>query len=125
MLRADELRLKQILINLLSNAVKFTPSGGKITVSARADSALGFTIEVRDTGIGIAPEDIPKALEPFAQIDSTLSRRYEGTGLGLPLTRSLIELHGGTIGIESELGDGTLITVTFPPERIVRHRAAS
>ena len=79
---------------------------------------------VRDTGIGIAPEDIPKALEPFAQIDSTLSRRYEGTGLGLPLTRSLIELHGGTIGIESELGDGTLVTVTFPPERIVRQRAA-
>ncbi len=123
-LRADERRLKQILINLLSNAVKFTPPGGKITVSAQADPALGFTIEVRDTGIGIAPEDIPKALEPFAQIDSTLSRRYEGTGLGLPLTRSLIELHGGTIVIDSELGEGTLVTVTFPPERIVRQRAA-
>ncbi|MHA1537891.1 MAG: PAS-domain containing protein [Alphaproteobacteria bacterium] len=123
-LRADERRLKQILINLLSNAVKFTPAGGKVTVSARADAALGFIIEVRDTGIGIAPEDIPKALEPFAQIDSTLSRRYEGTGLGLPLTKSLIELHGGTISIESALGEGTLITVTFPPERIVRQRAS-
>jgi len=122
-LRADERRLKQILINLLSNAVKFTPPGGKITVSVQADPARGFVVEVRDTGIGIAPEDIPKALEPFAQIDSTLSRRYEGTGLGLPLTRSLIELHGGTIHIESELGEGTLITVTFPPERIIRHRA--
>ena len=123
-LRADERRLKQVLINLLSNAVKFTPPGGKITVSAQADRAIGFTILVRDTGIGIASEDIPKALEPFAQIDSTLSRRYEGTGLGLPLTRSLIELHGGTIAIESELGHGTLVTVTFPPERIVRRRAA-
>ncbi len=123
LLRADERRLKQILINLLSNAVKFTPPGGKITVCVQADPALGFVIEVRDTGIGIAPEDIPKALEPFAQIDSTLSRRYEGTGLGLPLTRSLIELHDGTICIESALGEGTLIIVTFPPERIVRHRA--
>ena len=123
-LRADERRLKQVLINLMSNAVKFTLPGGKITVSARAEAATGYILEVRDTGIGIAPDDISKALEPFAQIDSTLSRRFEGTGLGLPLTRSLVELHGGSIGLQSELGEGTLVTVTFPPDRIVQHRAA-
>lgn len=79
-------------------------------------------MRVIDTGIGIAPADIPKALSPFVQIDSTLSRKYEGTGLGLPLTKALVELHGGSLDLESEIGAGTTVTVRFPAERIVRER---
>ena len=123
-LRADEKRLKQIFLNLLSNAVKFTPPGGRVTVRGHAsgpDDPMAISIE--DTGIGIAPNDIPRALMPFAQIDSQLSRRYEGTGLGLPLTKSLVELHGGTLELESELGAGTTVTVTFPVHRILKARA--
>jgi signal transduction histidine kinase len=112
-LTADEMRIRQILINLMSNAVKFTPPGGKITVSARQrDSAI--VIEVKDTGIGIAPEDLAKALEPFGQIDNEMSRRHEGTGLGLPLSKNLVELHGGSLEIASTPGVGTTVTLVFP-----------
>jgi len=114
----DERRLQQALINLLSNAVKFTPRGGQICASA-ALSHEGMAIAVRDTGIGMAPEDIPKALAPFGQIDSALSRRYEGTGLGLPLAKQLAELHGGSLTIESAVGFGTAVTIVLPPERVV------
>jgi signal transduction histidine kinase len=79
---------------------------------------------VRDTGIGMAPEDIPRALEPFGQIDSRLARKYEGTGLGLPLSKALVELHGGKLEIESEPGVGTTVTVLLPPERIVQDSVA-
>jgi PAS domain S-box-containing protein len=115
---ADERGVKQMLLNLLSNAVKFTPGGGQVTVSAglRGDGSLAVSIE--DTGIGIAPEDIPRALAPFSQVDSALTRRYEGTGLGLPLVKSLIELHDGTLELASEEGRGTLATVVFPPARV-------
>ncbi len=118
MLRADPRKVKQILANLLSNAVKFTPSG-KITVKAwwRADG--GYVFQVVDTGIGIALEDIPKALSQFGQVDGKLNRRYQGTGLGLPLTKSLVELHGGSLDLQSEVGVGTTVTVRFPAERIV------
>ena len=125
-LRADEKRLKQILLNLLSNAIKFTPPGGRVTIRGQAgDADDPLVIAIADTGIGIAPRDIPRALMPFAQIDSQLSRRYEGTGLGLPLTKSLVELFGGTLEIESELGAGTTVSVTFPAARVQQHRAAS
>ena len=115
---ADERAVKQILLNLLSNAVKFTRQGGRVAVGAamRSDGSLAVTID--DTGIGIARENIPRALAPFSQVDSSLTRRYEGTGLGLPLVKSLIELHGGTLGLESEEGKGTLATVVFPPARV-------
>ena len=83
-LRIDERKLKQILLNLLSNAVKFTPEGGSVTVKSWFRPESGFVLQVVDTGVGIALEDIPKALTPFGQVDSTLSRKYEGTGLGLP-----------------------------------------
>ncbi|MCH8096832.1 MAG: PAS-domain containing protein [Proteobacteria bacterium] len=118
-LRFDERKLKQILINLLSNAVKFTPAGGTVTVKAwfRADS--GYVFQVIDTGIGIAIEDIPKALTSFGRIDSKLARKYEGTGLGLPLTKSLVELSSGSMDLQSEVGIGTTVTVRFPKERIV------
>ncbi len=119
MLRADERKLKQILINLISNAIKFTEAGGVMTlrVWCRADS--GFVFQVADTGIGIAPEDIPKALSKFGQVDSNLNRRFEGTGLGLPLTKCLVELHGGCFDLRSEIGVGTTATVRFPTERMV------
>ena len=112
-IRADQVRLRQILLNLLSNALKFTPCGGDVCVSVQVcGSEMIFA--VRDTGIGIALSDIPKALEPFAQIDSSLSRKYDGTGLGLPLTKRFAELHGGHLAIESAPGEGTTVTVTLP-----------
>jgi signal transduction histidine kinase len=124
LITADARRVRQVLLNLLSNAVKFTPRGGEVTVSAAADAG-GLAIAVADTGIGMAPEDIPKALERFGQIDTRLARRYEGTGLGLPLSLRLMELHGGTLAIDSALGRGTTVTVTFPAGRIVVERAAA
>jgi signal transduction histidine kinase len=120
---ADRLRLKQIVTNLLSNAVKFTPAGGTLTVTARADEAHGYYVQVADTGIGIAPDDLPKALSRFGQVDGALNRRYEGTGLGLPLAKSLVELHGGRLEIESVVNVGTTVTVCFPRERIVSNAA--
>jgi len=113
----DELKVKQIIINMLSNAVKFTPRGGHIRVAASVEEG-DLVVRIADTGIGIAPEDIQKALDPFTQIDSSLARRYEGTGLGLPLAKRLIELHGGTLAIESALGAGTCITLSFPHRRL-------
>ncbi len=112
---SDAKRLKQIMLNLLSNAVKFTPPKGRVTVSAWESAIDGnVLIEVKDTGIGIDAKDIAKALAPFGQVDSELSRRYEGTGLGLPLTKKFIELMGGTMNMESAVGEGTKITVILP-----------
>jgi PAS domain S-box-containing protein len=119
-LRGDERRLKQVLINLLSNAVKFPPGGGRVALEAAVDAVRGLVIKVIDTGIGMAREDIPKALEPFGQVDSKLSRKYEGTGLGLPLSKALVELHGGKLEIESEPGVGTTVTVVLPTPRIIK-----
>ena len=124
-LHADERKLKQIMINLLSNAVKFTPAGGKVTVSIRAHSEDGYVFQVADTGIGISPDDIPKAMAQFSQIDSELDRKYEGTGLGLPLSKALVELHGGTLELKSEVAVGTTVTVRFPADRIVPATAKS
>jgi signal transduction histidine kinase len=118
-LRADERKLKQILVNLLSNAVKFTDAGGEVTLRAWCRMDSGHVFQIIDTGVGIAPEDIPKALLRFGQIDSDLNRRYEGTGLGLPLTMALVEQHGGVLDLQSEVSVGTTVTVRFPAERIV------
>jgi signal transduction histidine kinase len=122
LIRADERRLRQILINLLSNAVKFTPAGGEVRVSSikRND---GLAICVSDTGIGMAPEDIPKALAPFGQVDSKVRRKLEGTGLGLPLAKKLVELHGGTFAIDSKLNAGTTVSFVLPAKRILETRA--
>jgi two-component system cell cycle sensor histidine kinase PleC len=112
---SDAKKLKQILLNLLSNAVKFTPQGGTVTVSAwqnLADNTVA--IEVKDTGIGIAPKDISRAMSPFGQVDSELSRKYEGTGLGLPLTKKFAEAMGGQFHIQSEINVGTTITIVLP-----------
>jgi two-component system cell cycle sensor histidine kinase PleC len=119
MLLADKLKLKQILVNLLSNAIKFTDTGGKVTLKAWCSMNSGYVFQVVDTGIGIALEDIPKALSPFQQIDNRLNRKYQGTGLGLPLSKSLIEMHGGSLDLQSQVGVGTIVTIRFPAERIV------
>ncbi|NTW97644.1 MAG: PAS domain S-box protein [Oscillochloris sp.] len=112
---ADPRRLKQMLINLLSNAVKFTPSGGQVCLEVRCDAAARVVrFAVQDTGIGIAPEDLPRLFQPFSQLDSTLSRKHEGSGLGLALVRRLAELHGGSVTVVSELGVGSRFTITLP-----------
>ncbi|MFQ5775085.1 MAG: ATP-binding protein [Kiloniellaceae bacterium] len=115
---ADRRMIKQILINLLSNAVKFTPEGGKVQVSAQVEPRGGLALIVRDTGIGIAEKDIAAALAPFGQVESALSRKYAGTGLGLPLIKCLAELHGGSLHLHSREGEGTTVTVRLPGERI-------
>jgi signal transduction histidine kinase len=116
-LLADEARLRQIGLNLLSNAVKFTKAGGRVSISTGLDRNGGIAIAVADTGIGMSADEIAIALEPFRQVTSSLSRSNEGTGLGLPLTKNLVELHGGQLAIASTAGRGTTVTVTFPPSR--------
>ena len=121
-LRADQRHLKQIVLNLLSNAVKFTPAGGKVTVAARLSAEQKIEIEVTDTGIGIDSDDLSSVVQPFTQVAKSSQRSHEGTGLGLPICKSLMELHGGTLTINSELGNGTSVTVSFPAERTIRTR---
>jgi signal transduction histidine kinase len=117
LLWADERRLTQIILNLLTNAVKFTPRGGQARIGVEWEPA-GLAIIVRDTGIGIAPEDIPRVVIPFVQVGDLYSRPQEGSGLGLPLTKRLVELHGGTLELDSAPGRGTTVTVRFPGSRI-------
>jgi signal transduction histidine kinase len=118
-LRADERIFKQILLNLLSNAVKFTPARGHIEVTATVNEQTGLIISVCDSGIGMAAEHVQKAFEPFGQVDSSLNRRHQGTGLGLPLAAAMMERHGGQLTLHTQLGIGTTVVVTFPKERIV------
>lgn len=114
-IEADERRLKQVLVNLLSNAVKFTPSGGRVQLDVKMNTPQqAVEFQVADTGIGIAPEDLNQIFQPFTQIDSSLSRRYTGTGLGLSIVRRIVELHGGSIRVESEVGRGSCFTVVLP-----------
>lgn len=119
----DERKLTQILLNLLSNAVKFTPGGGRITVAAHwideGEWSGGLRLQVVDTGIGIAAKDIERVFAPFEQVDSSLSRKYEGTGLGMSLVKVMVELHDGEIDLESEPDVGTTVTITLPPHRIL------
>jgi signal transduction histidine kinase len=109
----DPAKLRQIFLNLLSNAIKFTEKGGEISLSARAGGAE-IVVTVADTGIGMDPQDLEIALQPFGQVDNRLERRYEGTGLGLPLTKALVDLHQGSLTIESARGQGTSITIRLP-----------
>ncbi|HKW54158.1 MAG TPA: HAMP domain-containing sensor histidine kinase, partial [Stellaceae bacterium] len=119
-LLAGELRLKQVFLNLLSNAVKFSRQGGGVSIAAQLTEAGDLAVRVADHGIGMKAQDIPVALEPFRQIDNALSRPYEGTGLGLPLAKMLVEKHGGTLTLDSTLGVGTTVTVTLPAARLRR-----
>ena len=126
-LLVDARKFVQILVNLLSNAFKFTPDGGSITLHAAPAADGGLDVSVRDTGIGIAAEDIETVLSPFGQVESAFSRRHHGTGLGLPLAKSLAEMHGGALTLQSTEGKGTTVTVHLPPDRIAAGalRAAS
>jgi CheY-like chemotaxis protein len=113
--QADERRLKQILVNLLTNAAKFTPEGGQIGLEVAGDEPKGVVhFTVWDTGIGISQEQMPNLFKPFIQIDSGLSRRHEGTGLGLSLVSRLVEMLGGGISLQSKLGEGSRFTVSLP-----------
>ncbi len=113
----DARRLRQIWINLFSNAVKFTPEGGSVDIRAEFTPDGRLEVVVSDTGIGIADEDIERVQQPFSQVANALSRSHEGTGLGLPLSRSLLDLHGARLHIDSQVDVGTTVTVSFPPER--------
>lgn len=118
----DPRLLVQVFLNLFSNAVKFTHKGGLVAIGFEAlDSSGNLAIRIKDTGIGIDPENIEKVFAPFVQIESSMARNYEGTGLGLPLTKNIMELHNGTITLESQLGEGTVATVEFPKERLINH----
>jgi len=117
-LKADSRRVKQILLNLLSNAIKFTDQGGKVVVSASIASERGLTLSVKDTGVGMTKDELAKAMTQFGQADSGLGRKHEGSGLGLPLTKGLAELHNAHFEIDSEKGRGTQVSITFPTDRI-------
>jgi signal transduction histidine kinase len=111
--QADERKFKQIVVNLLSNAVKFTPDGGRVAVSAKMDTTH-VEIAVKDTGVGIAPEDQAAVFEEFKQVGRDYTKKAEGTGLGLALTKRFVELHGGEVRLESALGKGSTFTITLP-----------
>jgi len=112
-LQGDAMKLKQVFMNLIGNAIKFTPAGGRVTVSGETGTGV-LRVRIRDTGIGISAQDIPLVQQPFYRVNSVLDAQHQGAGLGLPFAKSVIELHGGTLEIESELGSGTTVTVTLP-----------
>jgi len=116
-LRGDRLRIKQILLNLLSNAIKFTPQGGGVSIITRVEEDGSICLSVEDSGIGIPEHKIGEITQPFKQVESSLTRNQDGTGLGLTIAKSLIELHGGRLDITSEIDLGTRVTIRFPAER--------
>ncbi len=117
--KGDPGKLRQVFGNLISNAVKFTPAGGTVTVEGRAAADGGLVVRVRDTGLGMTKEEIVVALTPFAQVDASRSRWREGTGLGLPIAKALVQLHGGHLEINSEKSLGTEVVVVLPPASAV------
>lgn len=118
LVRGDQLKTKQALLNIVANAVKFTPPGGTIELICRASPDSGLAITVADTGIGIPPEHSDRVLEPFEQADSPWQRRQQGSGLGLPLVKAIVKLHGGTLELKSAANAGTRVTITLPAERL-------
>jgi len=123
-LKADPRALKQILLNLLLNAVKFTRAGGRVSLDVRADRRGRMVLRVADNGVGIDPEHLSQVLQPFSQADSSLGRKYEGSGLGLALAHKLVKLHGAELYIDSEVGAGTTVTIIFPKDRVLSRIAA-
>jgi signal transduction histidine kinase len=116
---ADETKLKQIIINIISNAIKFTPAGGAVAIAAYQADNHDLVLGVSDTGIGMSAADIKCALEVFGQVENGFARRFDGTGLGLPLAVQLTELHGGTLSIDSTPGCGTRVSVRLPAARVI------
>jgi len=123
-LKADPRALKQILLNLMLNAVKFTRAGGRVSFDVRTDRRGRMVLRVADNGVGIDPEHLSQVLQPFSQADSSLGRKYEGSGLGLALAHKLVKLHGAELYIDSEVGAGTTVTIIFPKERVLGRAAA-
>jgi signal transduction histidine kinase len=119
LLRVDVTLVKQVFINLIGNAIKFTQSGGEIRAYIEQTADGGCCVKIVDTGIGIAESDIDKVLEPFYQVENVFVRKRGGTGLGLPLSKKIMLLHGGTLVITSALGVGTTVLITFPASRVV------
>ncbi len=119
---ADGMAMQQIVLNLLSNAFKSTRAGGIVRVRARVDAASGLTLRVSDTGVGMEADDLGKAAEMFSQLDRGFQRRHSGTGVGLPLSRRLVELHQGTLHLSSRSGRGTVVTVRIPTKNVVKTR---
>ena len=119
MINADPRRLKQILINLLSNAIKFSHKGGAVSIKVNIGSAGGHVFTITDNGIGMSEDELEKAMSEFGQVDRHKSKKQEGTGLGIPLTKGLVELHGGTLTLTSIKGEGTIAKVVFPNSRVV------
>jgi two-component system cell cycle sensor histidine kinase PleC len=119
LVRGDQRKVTQVLLNLINNAIKFTAAGGRITVSARSDPLLGLIVTVSDTGLGIAPDDLERVMRPFEQGASPLNRQHQGTGLGLPLVKEIVEQHGGRFELSSELDAGTTVSIILPLERTV------
>lgn len=120
--RADLRAIKQILLNLLSNAVKFTPQGGEVILVANENEDNSLSVKIKDTGIGIPRHELQRILEPFIRADTPMTRAFEGTGLGLPLVKSLMEQHDGQLSLESEINKGTIATITFPAARVIPRR---
>ena len=119
MVEGDERLLRQVALNLISNSMKFTPSGGRVTISVSVSPREGVFLRVQDTGIGIAKENIERVLRPFEQVESSLARSHGGTGLGLPYSKKVIEIHGGSLVLESALNRGTTVTVRLPSRRVI------
>jgi signal transduction histidine kinase len=113
MLEGDPVKLKQVFMNLIGNAIKFTPEGGRVTVSSESNEAE-LCVCIQDTGIGILAQDIPLVVQPFYRVNSALDAKHQGAGLGLPFAKSIVELHGGRLAIESKIGCGTTVTITLP-----------
>ena len=112
-LQGDPVKLKQVFVNLLGNAIKFTPAGGRVTVSGEFDNAW-LRIRISDTGVGMRAEEIPLVVQPFYRTTSAYDAKHQGAGLGLPFAKAVVELHGGSLAIESRPGSGTTVTITLP-----------
>lgn len=119
LLFADPRMTRQVILNLLSNALKFTPEGGVVALQVAHTVTGGLSLTVQDSGIGIAAEDLERVFEPFVQAEGGRQRRYEGTGLGLALARKMMELHGGSLSLESSINRGTLVRMVFPAQRVI------
>ena len=113
-IEADPVKMTQVLVNLVGNAIKFTPAGGRITMAGEVGRSGDFCLHITDTGIGMRQEDIPLVMQPFYRLRGSLDARYAGAGLGLPFSKAIVELHGGSIGIVSDLGRGTTVTLCLP-----------
>jgi signal transduction histidine kinase len=115
----DERRFKQVFINIVANAIKFTPEGGRISIAPRLTNDGAFEIRIADNGVGMNEDGIALALKPFGQVKNVMKKETEGTGLGLPLSAALMEMHGGSLRLESAPGEGTVVTLHIPMSRVI------